>query len=50
MAEPLQVVVNEELILDAGWWEETDGETQQRVIHPPRPISESLTPLSPRRL
>ena len=35
MAEQLQVVVNGELTLDAGWWEETGGGIRQRIIHPP---------------
>lgn len=37
MGEQLQVVVNEELTLNAGWWEETDGAARQRVVHPPTP-------------
>lgn len=37
MAEQLQVIVNEELTLDAGWWEQTNGESRQRIVHPPAP-------------
>jgi hypothetical protein len=37
MAERLLVTVNEELTLDAGRWEETNGEAPQRIVHPPVP-------------
>ena len=37
MANPLQVVVSDELTLDAGRWEEINGETRRRVIYPPTP-------------
>jgi hypothetical protein len=37
MGEQLRVVVNEELTLAAGWWEEIDGTTKQRIVLRPRP-------------
>lgn len=37
MANPLQVAVSDELTLDAGRWEEINGETRRRVIYPPTP-------------
>ncbi|MDZ7413256.1 MAG: hypothetical protein ONB15_06945 [candidate division KSB1 bacterium] len=36
MRQPLQVRVNDSLILDAGWWEEVpDDDTIRRHVHPP---------------
>lgn len=37
MGGQLRVVANEDLTLDAGLWEETDGATRQRIVHPPTP-------------
>ncbi len=37
MENRLKVAVNEELTLDAGWWEEIDGPPRRRLVHPPEP-------------
>lgn len=35
MGESLKVVVNNDLVLDAGWWEEIERPFPQRLVHPP---------------
>ena len=44
MGERLKVVANEDLTLDAGLWEETDGAPRQRIFHPPTPTMRVVGP------